>query len=207
MAQNSLVTEDERGQVAPVGVPGQVPSVSVPPASVPAEVPMAPIPAFVIPERPTAVSVPSADLPATPVPDVATGSVTDDDRHVYGQLLDRAFERGLLGSFDYEVRLRELSEATSVEQMKGIVTELPAFVMAPTTAKPSRKSMLSSPTRSSAGPGKTQWSSPWTKLIILVVVVVVALIVLSIFAQHIVRTHTSGSSAPAATRPVSSLRL
>ena len=66
-----------------------------------------------------------------PVPDLMSGppgsGVTDDDRHRYGVLLDHAAERGLLSPADYQVRLAELAEATSVEQLQRIVTELPAF--------------------------------------------------------------------------------
>jgi len=66
-----------------------------------------------------------------PVPDLAGGlagsDVTDEDRNRYGVLLDRAAERGLLSPAEYQVRLVELAEATSVEQLHRIVTELPAF--------------------------------------------------------------------------------
>ncbi|HEX7444287.1 MAG TPA: DUF1707 domain-containing protein [Acidimicrobiales bacterium] len=66
-----------------------------------------------------------------PVPDLAGGSagsdVTDDDRNRYGVLLDHAAERGLLSPAEYQVRLVELAEASSVEQLQRIVTELPAF--------------------------------------------------------------------------------
>ena len=65
-----------------------------------------------------------ADRPEEPV------GVTDEDRNRYGLLLDRAAERGLLSTDEYEVRLGELAEATSIDQMQQIVTELPVFTAA-----------------------------------------------------------------------------
>lgn len=66
-----------------------------------------------------------------PVPDLAGGlggsDVTDEVRNRYGVLLDHAAERGLLPPAEYQVRLVELAEATSVEQLQRIVTELPVF--------------------------------------------------------------------------------
>ncbi len=64
-------------------------------------------------------------------PDDRSNPVTDHDRTVYGDLLDRAAERGLLSEHDYQIRLGELAEATTVDQMQRIVTELPAFTPTP----------------------------------------------------------------------------
>ena len=66
-----------------------------------------------------------------PVPDLAGDSagsdVTDEVRNRFGVLLDHAAERGLLSPAEYQVRLVELADATSVDQLQRIVTELPAF--------------------------------------------------------------------------------
>jgi hypothetical protein len=119
--------------------------------------------------------------------------VTDEDRQVYGRLLDSAFERGLLGPYDYEVRLREVSEATSIEQMREIVTQLPAFALPTPNATPKRSLLGGSPTRTGS-----RASSPWTKLVILMVVVVLAFVFLAIYAEHVVHNRTTGSGAPPA---------
>ena len=72
---------------------------------------------------------------SSPVPPAGSGpDVTDDDRNRYGRLLDRAAERGLLGPHDYEIRLRDLASASTIDQMNQIVTELPAFASVPPTA-------------------------------------------------------------------------
>ena len=52
-------------------------------------------------------------------------AISDDERNRYGLLLDRAAERGLLTPREYEVRLADLAAATSVDQMREIVTVLP----------------------------------------------------------------------------------
>jgi hypothetical protein len=70
-------------------------------------------------------TLPTSRGTATPAP-----PVTDQDRNRYGLLLDKALERGLLTTSDYEVRLRDLAEATSTEEMLAIVTDLPAFARA-----------------------------------------------------------------------------
>ena len=58
----------------------------------------------------------------------ATAPVTDEDRTTFGLLLDRAAERGLLSQSEYQLRLGELAEATTRDEMRRIVTELPVFV-------------------------------------------------------------------------------
>lgn len=215
MAHNSPVHEDEGGATAngqgprPVpdfGIPdsfGQVPAATVGPAAPSAPVaPSAPA-AFPSPGQPpgAATGPPPPAPPAPPAPPTA-GPVTDEDRQAYGRLLDSAFERGLLGSYDYEVRLRELSEATSVEEMKKIVTELPVFTLPATGAKPKRPSPAGTPTAGGTGAKK-----PWMKLVILVVAVVVALVLLALTARHIVHTRTGGTSGAPPAVAVSPLRL
>jgi hypothetical protein len=122
--------------------------------------------------------------------------VTDEDRHRYGLLLDRAAERGLLTPYEYELRLGDLASATTVESMQRIVTELPAFT-AP-AATPSRGSSrrrggasmasgsLGSPATSSPR------ASPWLLLVVLVVVVVASLAFLTVYVHHVVHTHPTG---------------
>jgi hypothetical protein len=53
--------------------------------------------------------------------------VTDEDRNRYGVLLDHAAERGLLSPGDYQARLADVASATSLDELKRIVTELPVF--------------------------------------------------------------------------------
>jgi hypothetical protein len=209
MAHNSPVHEDEGGATAngqgprPVpdfGIPdsfGQIPAATVGPAE-----PVAPA-AIPTPEQPPGSApgpaTPPAGAPPTGVP------VTDEDRQAYGRLLDRAFERGLLGSYDYEVRLRELSEATSVEEMKEIVTELPVFNLPTTGAKAKRPSLAGTTAVGGAGVGA---KSPWTKLVVLVVAVAVVFVLLALYAEHVVHGRTGGTGgAPPPAVAVSPLRL
>jgi hypothetical protein len=134
------------------------------------------------------------------------GVVTDEERNRYGVLLDRAAERGLLSQHEYELRLGDLAAATTTEQMKEIVTELPIFT-APRGGRPSRGASGRRPVGAAGSPGPgPHRSSPWLVLMILVVVVVAALAFLALYAHHVVG-HGTGSSAPAVVmRPVSGLR-
>ena len=77
-------------------------------------------------------SPPAAPPGPPPAPEASTQTdpvevITDEERTRYGLLLDSAAERGLLDPADYEIRLRELAEATTTAQMTDIVAELPAF--------------------------------------------------------------------------------
>jgi hypothetical protein len=139
--------------------------------------------------------------------------VTDDDRSRYGVLLDHAAERGLLSAEEYRVRLGELADATTIEELGRIVTELPAFTNTaaqPTPAR-SRRSGRSGPLLGpGAIPGTTggrRANSPWVVLGLVVVVIVAAMIVLAIYAEHLVKSHDSGLSAATAMLAVSALRL
>ncbi len=120
--------------------------------------------------------------------------MTDEDRDRYGRLLDRAAERGLLDAYDYEVRLRDLASASTIEEMNRIVTELPAFTAPPPVAGTrARASAVGTP---KLGPGRRR-SSPWLLLVVVVVVVVASLALLALYAGHLDRSHHSGM-APAA---------
>jgi hypothetical protein len=120
--------------------------------------------------------------------------VSDEDRNRFGLLLDRAAERGLLAPAEYQVRLRELAEATSVEEMTRIVSELPAFTEVPSAAKAKRpKAPHSEPLLASARPSEPRRNPPWALLLIVVVTIAVALVVLGLFAAHAIHTHSSGS--------------
>jgi hypothetical protein len=159
----------------------------------------------------------SADgFPATTpggAPDDAanSGTVTDEDRTRYGLLLDRAAERGLLGAYDYEIRLRDLASATTIDQMNHIVTELPVFTATSGTRanKPRRKGSSDRPL-GTLGPsgGRSRRANPWLVLAIVVIVVVASLVFLSVYTHHLVRNRPSGlPTPPVATRSVSGLRL
>jgi hypothetical protein len=119
-------------------------------------------------------------------------------------------ERGLLGTYDYEIRLHDLAEASTIDEMKKIVTELPMFSAPTPSAKPRKSSPLStspSPPGSSSTPGSAYSripgvatkgrSNPWTKLIILLVVVVIMFAALSIYADHLAHNRQNSSSAVA----------
>ena len=172
-----------------------------------------------VPEVPpvgaTPIGVPPAGMPPDVLPSVG-GEVTDDDRHRYGVLLDRAMERGLLGQADYEVRLGELARATSIDEMTAIVTELPAFTAAPATPTKKRKGAAPAPTaamlisgtydagaeRRTAPPTRRRMS-PWTVLVIAVVFLVIFFVALTLFAERLVHEqHDVTSGLPAVHRVV-----
>jgi hypothetical protein len=154
--------------------------------------------------------------PVTPEVPRPTGSppeVTDEDRQTYGRLLDSAMERGLLSAYDYETKLGDLAEASTIDEMKRIVTELPIFT-ASTPAKPKRPSLLTGSRRSGSadvlpvmpgsshdrmsGAAATGRSNRWTKLIILLIVVIVLFVALSIYAAHLTNNRNNRSSTSVA---------
>jgi hypothetical protein len=144
---------------------------------------------------------PPGVVPAPPSP-----AVSDDDRTTYGVLLDRAAERGLLTQDDYQVRLRELAEATSVDQMRQIVTELPAFTLPPSSTTP-RRSKRAPSVAGPAPAGGRRRTGAWLLLGIMVVVLLASLAIFAIYAEHLIHDHSAGLvSAPAAARAVSALR-
>ncbi len=169
----------------------------------PRPVPSAPL----VPERAAPVvgagSARSADVPDTPA---GTG-VTDEDRNRYGALLDRAADRGLLSLADYQVRLGELAEATTMDQMHRIVTELPVFSAPPakTNASSRRRSRATVPTGSAleGATPNTPWvggtggrtlegRGRWLVLAAMVAVLLVSLIVLAVFAAHLTHVRSTG---------------
>ena len=134
--------------------------------------------------------------------------MTDHDRTVYGDLLDRAAERGLLSDREYQIRLGELAGATSVDQMQRIVTELPVFT--PAAASATRPSRGAKPAKAlQAGTvTRRRRASPWLLLGIVVIVAVASLGALSLYADHLVRNHNSGVvSTSVAVSPPGALRL
>ena len=157
--------------------------------------------------------------PAAPVPD--PGAVTDEERNRYGVLLDHAAERGLLPPAEYQVRLAELAEATSVEQLQRIVTELPAFAAPGAPAAPpgrpahaagaSARSTpdpagLDSALWANLTPAKSRRGSgnPWVILAVVIAVLLVAIVVLALVAGHVAHTHHAAGRA--ATGVLSRLR-
>jgi hypothetical protein len=188
---------------------------------------VAPQPVPDLPVEPPASGV-SRDLPASGVSrDLPASGVTDEDRNRFGVLLDHAAERGLLSPAEYQVRLAELAEATSIDQLQRIVTELPVFGAA---ASSSPAGPASVPGARAAGPVPTGpeldaalWagrtppaarrgrSNPWIILIVMVAVLLVALVVLALVASHVAHTHSgsSGLGVPhvPAVPGLSSLRL
>jgi hypothetical protein len=139
--------------------------------------------------------------------------VTDEDRNRYGLLLDRAAERGLLPPAEYEVRLMAMAEATTVDELQRLVTELPAFGdPSPVAAPPGGAGpgaqrrpegdpaawILPTPTPARAK-GK-KGASSWLVLVVVVTVLAVALVALALVARNVARTRPSpvpGVVAPA----------
>jgi cytochrome c-type biogenesis protein CcmH/NrfG len=126
--------------------------------------------------------------------------VTDDDRQRYGLLLDRAAERGLLDTAEYQHRLGDLASATTIDQMQTIVTELPVFSTPGTTTR-----RTSSRSRSPAG---GRGSKRWLVLALMLIVVALAVVFLAVYSRHVVNDRNPGQSArPVAARSVSGPRL
>jgi hypothetical protein len=138
-------------------------------------------------------------------------AVSDDDRTRYGLLLDRAAERGLLSSYDYQVKLGELAEATTIDQMKTIVTDFPALTTPPTATRPTtskRSSAAVAPGVGLAAVGGRRRSSPWVLLGVLVFVVLASIVFFYLYAEHLVHTRGAGVLVSgAAARALSALRL
>jgi len=155
----------------------------------------------------------------------ADPAVTDDERNRYGALLDAAAERGLLTPTEYEARLGEVAMATSVVELRRIVTELPAFGASTEsrTTDGSVPGSAAAPDRTPTAPdldallwaGRTQAVSrrnkgnQWLVLALVVAVLLVALVALGLVAAHVVHSHSTGAAAAsrAAAAGLSFLRL
>ncbi len=173
---------------------------------------------------PGPVPVPELRIDVAPSTGPA-GVVSDEERNRYGVLLDHAAERGLLSMAEYQVRLAELADASSVDELQRIVTELPAFggpgVPAPAPA-PDRPSGRAGATSARSEPDPTAldpalWANltpakqrrgsggSWTVLVVVVMVLLAAMVVLAVVADHVAHTHQSW--APAGGPVLSRLRL
>lgn len=140
--------------------------------------------------------------------------VTDDDRTRYGVLLDHAAERGLLTVGEYEVRIGELAEATTIDEMRRIVTELPAFAppvptstTSPSPSRSRRSAPVLAPDALLMTAGTRRRNSSWVVLAVLVAVIVALLIAFTIYAEHLTKSHTAAPPGVAAARTVSAPRL
>ena len=139
------------------------------------------------------------------------GGVTDEVRNRYGVLLDHAAERGLLAPSEYQARLGELADATSEDQLRRIVTELPAFAVPTVTGAVGRSSRSTGTVTAQAvadpaaldsalwsnltppRPGRTS-GNPWVMLLLLVAVLLVAIVALALVAGHVAHTHHTGAA-------------
>jgi len=156
-----------------------------------------------------------------PVPELHDGPVsgtppvTDDDRNRFGALLDAGAERGLLSPPEYQARLVEVAEATSVAELQRIVTELPAFsslsgggstapsvVSDPAMGQPATGGAPSAPDLDAilwAGRtpavGRRNGNTHWVLLAIVVAVLLIALVALGLVAAHLVQTHGAGTAS------------
>ncbi len=159
---------------------------------------------------PAPMAAPAALMDSPQVGTVApAGSVTDEERTSYGVLLDRAAERGLLDSSEYEVRLRQLAEATTTSQMVAIVSELPAFTPPARPPVPHQsRSAIQSASRTAAGDGQRRRLIIWVLMGVLVALALASLVVLALSVGRLSRSRNSmPPPPPAVTRPVSALRL
>ncbi len=198
MTQNWPVPDDMNDGRPPGGPPGQGSAVATAPAMA------APIPELVVVDSVAEV------LSAFAGEDAPAGVIGDEERTRYGLLLDRAAERGLLSPAEYEVRLRALAEATTVERLQELVTVLPVLESPGAAPARRRRGPARPPSPDDAPlPAGTvaRRSSPWFVLAVLVVVLMVALVFVAVYAQHVVHGNHSGAPAPGAVlRAVSALR-
>jgi hypothetical protein len=220
VAQNSCVNDQPTVGPPPSGPP-----------PTPAAVTAAPIPELVVVEDVAAMlsAFGAAGTGGGAGREATPGAPDDEERSRYGVLLDRAAERGLLTPAEYEVRLRELAEATTVDQMVALVTELPVLATVPAPPGRSRSSGGTLPGAGvagrgprvgrSAGPARSaedalglspsvpRRSSPWFILAVVVAILVVAMVFFAVYAEHLVHVHSSASAALASPRAlVSALR-
>ena len=152
-------------------------------------------------------------VPPRPVPEAPVGgvAVSDEERNRYGALLDSAAERGLLTPEEYRARLVAVADADSVDDLRRLVTELPAFG-GPAVGIPSGRStgvgVTGAPTAASA-PGASvpdvdallqagrttsvarRSGSQWILLALVVAVLLVALVALGFVAAHVAHVHGS----------------
>ena len=145
------------------------------------------------------------------MPEVSSASeVTDEVRNRYGELLDRAAERGLLSPFEYQERLGRVAEATSEDELRVLVTELPAFgAPVPMAERDPALGVLGLPELTPTGlRGPRRRDDRQRRLVIVVVLMVLALaasmVVLLAFAHHVAQ-HPPVTPAPGGV--VSALRL
>ena len=141
----------------------------------------------------------SGDLgPPAVGPAVVPALVTDDDRHQYGLLLDRAAERGLLTPYDYELRLGDLAAADTIDEMKRIVSELPVFTGISRPPGPARQSIIPlAPHRPLTTKPARRSINRWVMLAVVLVVVVAALVFLTVYAKHVANTLGNPGATPA----------
>ena len=141
------------------------------------------------------------------VPEVAPPPVTDEERNRYGVLLDHAAERGLLSAAEYRSRLAELADAASVDELRRIVTELPAFggpaarVVPPGPDPAAVDAALwagRTPAAERHGPGNR-----WVALALLVAVLVVAMVALALIVSHLAHNRHVGAAGTVAVGAVS----
>ncbi len=142
-----------------------------------------------------------------PVAPPATSPVTDEDRTTFGLLLDRAAERGLLSQSEYQLRLGELAEATSRDEMRRIVTELPAFVTPAPMARSRRGRKPAFPAAGQSAVVAERRATPWALLAVVVAVLLITLVFFAFYAEHVVHQHTNGAGVPPVVSVVSGLRL
>ncbi len=151
--------------------------------------------------------------------------MTDEDRNRFGILLDHASERGLLTPLEYEFRLSELAEATSMDELRRIVTELPAFeapmvVKRGKGAKKQTSSLgmttdLPAPARQGEGDlwaaqtpttARRKGANPWVILAVVVAVLLVAMVLLGLMVSRV--SHNRGIGPPTVvTQTISPIRL
>ena len=155
---------------------------------------------------------PVTDAPVTDAP-VTGAPVTDDDRQRFGVLLDRALERGLLDPVEYQHRLGAIAAATTLEELRDLVTELPVLrtgAGVPVSglgggpgggsrygaSGEAHQAWLASLGRPRYGATSGPRRSPWPVLVVVLVVLVLLVVILAVVGAHLARTHQQGLARP-----------
>ena len=156
--------------------------------------------------------VPELPGPVTGAP-VTGAPVTDDDRQRFGVLLDRALERGLLDPVEYQHRLGAIAAATTLEELRDLVTELPVLrtgAGVPVSgvgggpgggarygaSGEAHQAWLASLGRPRYGATSGPRRSPWPVLVVVLAVLVLLVVILAVVGAHLARTHQQGLARP-----------
>ncbi len=107
---------------------------------------------------------------------------TERDRHM--QLVTNAFERGLLGPGDYELRIGMLEAAGSVEEMRRIVIDMPLAATAASGTFPGVSAFVPGGTKALRRGSSDRRRAAAVLVVVLVLVALMVLGILLVASAH-----------------------